>query len=104
MMKAFTRGFLIVIWIGFPMVAQAENWVSLGGIEISVDTDSISRKGEFATITVMEASELHQWTVSFDCARKDRMAADGAPVPVAAGTASMRVLELACRRPEEIGK
>lgn len=103
-MNAFTRGIFIVIWIGLPMVAQAENWVSLGAIDISVDTDSVSRKDEFATITAMENAELHQWTVTFDCARKERISTDGAPVPVAAGTALMRALELACKRPEERGK
>jgi hypothetical protein len=64
---------LLAVLIGFPVIAKAENWVAVGNVGGNVwyaDTDSVSRKGDFATIDT-KLNGLRMGTNTYDCARNN---------------------------------
>lgn len=78
-MKPLTRaGVLLVLGMSLPVVAKAEHWVGMERIDknsgkkyvLYVDTDSVSRKGNIATINTRWANRPNEITErKFDCVR-----------------------------------
>jgi len=106
-MKAFIRGgLLLVLMLGMSIsyAAKKEHWVSVERIDrntgkkhvLYVDTASVTRKGNIATINTRWAT-MREFTVRrFDCVR-DKESAASSPV-------SKFVFDKACKRPWQIWK
>lgn len=105
-MKPSTRGGVVLfLWMCLPAVAEAERWVGVERVDkntgkkhvLYVDTDSVSRKGNIATINTRWASSPNEITArKFDCVR-DKESAYSAPV-------SKFVFDKACKRAWQIWK
>jgi len=108
-MKTFARIIFLVIWIMPPAVAKAENWVSvLTEPPTYVDTDSISRKGDLATIVVKQiysGAKTGTWT--FVCFR-GKVVGRGPTEPIEVmdlrDEQDKVIFAKACKRPWEIWK
>ncbi|OGA14047.1 MAG: hypothetical protein A3G25_21430 [Betaproteobacteria bacterium RIFCSPLOWO2_12_FULL_63_13] len=107
-MKAFGRGsvfLVLMLWGSLSLAAKKEHWVKVERIDkntgkkhvLYVDTGSVSRNGNVATINTRWASNMNEVIVrKFDCVR-DKESASSTPV-------SKLVFEKACKRAWEIWK
>jgi len=108
-MKTFASVVFLVIWILLAAEVKAENWVSvLAEPPTYVDTDSILRNGDLATIVVKHISsgdKTESWT--FICIRRKSIGVGPAGIIEVMDLRDEHekvIFEKACKRPWEIWK